>query len=249
MNRKILIVGGLAVIAVIVIATIFIRGGGGFSPQEVSTEDPVNTTLNFYEAWMSAAQSTTTNPYQEELDQTAILSKELRAKLKSAEVRSDNEIDPVLCQTSPSSKVAALPVYEREDSAQVVVLPRGEGKTEQSIFTLLKQGDGWYIDSIECAAGEFAPEREFSFDTEGYLLKSVPAPLDSNYWHLVFEEAGEMGHAARLYFDGASTCVGLDGNETTCDSGQFTEPSKVHIQGQMTETGVEVKRMIYEEGE
>lgn len=230
-----------------IIIVLFIRSGASLTPQEVSMENPVNTTLNFYEEWQSAVRATSTDPYQASLAETPILSKELRARLKDTEGQSADEPDPVLCQTTVSTKVAALPVYEHDDEAQVVVLSREEGRTEQSIFTLLRHKGGWYINEIECSLGEFAPEREFSFDTEGYLLKSVPPPLDPNYWYIVFEQDGEMGHTARLFLSAESVCVAIDGSESACDSGQFVEPSKVYVQGQMTESGVDVKRLTHKE--
>lgn len=245
MNRKIFIVGGVVVVVIAIIVVFFIRNGGSLAPQEVSTEDPVNTTLNFYEVWLSSAQSTTTDPYQEGLAATPILSPELRARLKDAEGGTEDGIDPVLCQATVPTRVATLPVYEREDSAQVVVMPREDGKTEQSIFTLLRHNGGWYIDTIECSPGEFAPDREFSFEKEGYLLKSVPPPLDPNSWYITFEQDGVMGHVTKLSFDSTSVCVNTDGNESVCDSSQFVEPSKAYVQGQMTESGVEVKRLTH----
>lgn len=244
-----LIIGGVVVIIVVItiIVVFSVRNGTNLAPQEVSMENPVDTALNFYEAWLSAAQATTTDPYQEGLAETPILSNELRTRLKNTEGQSDNELDPVLCQMTVPTRVAALPVYERDDEAQVVVMPREEGKTEQSVFTLLRHNGGWYINEIECSPGEFAPEREFSFETEGFLLKSVPPPLDPDYWYIVFEQNGEMGHTAKLFFDTDSVCVATDGSESACDSSQFVEPSKAYIQGQMTESGVEVKRLIHKE--
>jgi len=244
MNRNILIVGGVVVI-IAMIAFFFVRNGGSLAPQEVSMENPVNTTLDFYEAWLSAVHATTTDPYQEGLADTPFLSKDLRTRLKETEGGTADGIDPVLCQAAAPSSTAALPVYENENEAQVVVLPREEGKTEQSIFTLRRHNDGWYIDTIECSLGEFAPDREFSFEREGYMLKSVPPPLDSNYWYITFEQDGVMGHVTKLLFDTASVCVTVEGSESVCDSSQFVEPSKVQIQGQMTESGVEVKRLTY----
>ena len=248
MNRNILITGGVVVVVIaVVLALSLSRNGINPVIQEVSMENPVNTALDFYEAWLSAVQATSTDPYQEGLADTPILGKDLRERLKNAEGQSEDELDPVLCQMTVPTRVATLPVYERDDEAQVVIMPREEGKTEQSIFTLLRHNGGWYINEIECSPGEFAPEREFSFETEGFLLKSVPPPLDPDYWYIVFEQNGEMGHTAKLFFDMDSVCVATDGSESVCDSSQFVEPSKAYIQGQMTELGVEVKRLIHKE--
>lgn len=240
MKYRIHIIGGvIALAAIIVIASLLI---GGFR-QEVSTDDPVNIVLDFYEPWLAAVQATSTDPYQSELAKNPLLSKELRARLSDAEGAPQDGLDPVLCQTTVPSRIFALLVSERADIAEVLVMSREEGALEQAIITLMKHNGGWYIDSILCSPGEFAPEKEFSFQMEGSLTKDVNSPFDPQYWHLVFEENNEQGHIVPLFFDADSTCINSDGQESVCSSEQFTESSEAFVSGELTELGVEVKRL------
>lgn len=242
MNKRILIIGGILVL-IVVVALAWSFGGGG-SDQEVSDKAPVDVVLDFYDPWLSAAQSTSTDPYQEGLAKAPILSEALRDRLADSEGNEEDDLDPVLCQSVPPPQIAARPVFEREDKAQVLVTSRQEGMTGQAVITLLRLGSGWYIDDIECSAGEFAPEQgEFSFEREGFLLKSVPEPLDSRYWHLIFEENGEPGHFVPLLFDEESMCEAADGTQSVCNPDQFTDAEPAFVQGDMTELGLEVKRL------
>lgn len=234
---------GLAIIAVVVwlfFGTNYIRQE---VKQEVSQGAPVDVVLDFYEPWLAALLSTTTDPYQLGLAQTPILSKELRTRLASAKGHPETEPDPVLCQTTILDRISARPVYELEDSAQVLVMSTQRELTSQAIVTLLRYNDGWYINDILCTLGEFAPPQEFSFEKEGYMLKSVVAPLNPDYWHLIFEENNQKGHSAPLFFNAESMCKDLSGNTSVCNLDEFVEPFKVLLRGEMTEAGVEVKQL------
>lgn len=244
-NRKTLSIAGAAVVGLLVLGTgLFLAKDYLWpAPHQAVVGEPVDIVLDFYDPWLTAAQSTTTDPYKEGLAKASILSKELRKKLAGAKGRSDTEPDPVLCNVILPLEISARPVSQIDGIAQVLVLSRTEGQEGQALVYLTQEGEGWYIADIVCSPGEFGPEREFSFDTEGFLLKSVPAPYDSQYWHLVFEERGEPGHAAPLFFDAQSTCVALDKSEAVCDPSTFVEPSKAYVRGQMTETGVQVQRI------
>ncbi|MCR4260847.1 MAG: YbjP/YqhG family protein [Candidatus Colwellbacteria bacterium] len=246
-NYRIYIISGaLGLIVIVVIGSLLL---GNFisseSRQEVSTADPVDIVLDFYESWLSAAQATDTDPYQLGLAKEPLLSKTLRERLLGAGEVSQDELDPVLCQTRVPSGISARPVYEKTDKAQVLVMSREQGALEQAIVTLTRNNDGWYIDDILCSPGEFPPDREFSFQKEGFLLKSVEPPLDSRYWHLVFEENNEQGHVVPLFFDIESVCINLDGQESACFPEQFTEPLKALVSGEMNELGVLVKRLEF----
>ncbi len=243
LNRQKIIIGGIAAfvgLLIIAAAIFFMKGGmsGGFD-QQVSTSDPANTVLDFYDPWLLAAQSTSTDPYKEGLVDTPILSKELRERLAD----SDRDIDPVLCSASAPAQISARVVFENEERAEVLVLSTDRTRTEQSIVELLRHNNGWYINDIECSLGEFAPEREFSFEQEGFLLKSVQPPLDPQYWHLVFEQNGQQGYTAPLFFDANSMCVTPEGQESVCAPDQFVEPSRALVKGEMSERGVQVKRV------
>ncbi len=248
--RNLIIVGILALIVIVVLADSIFNdkntntGEEDLSNQEVSTEEPFDIVLDFYEQWLEAKLSTTTDPYQLGLESYPILSETLQDKLAGGQADTDSEVDPVLCQISIPEKIKVKSVFELENQIQFVVLPaRNDVLTGQAIVTLDKLNEGWYIKDISCSSGESAPEREFSFEKDGYLLKSVPPPLDSQYWHIVFEENGQNGHAAPLFFSEESVCIDAGGNENTCDPGQFTDATAATVQGQMIEAGVNVNRI------
>ena len=238
--NKTKIIGSVAVIIVLGLFWFFFKGSG---EQETSKLDVTDTVVNFYEDWLKAAQEPeVADPSLKVLAKSPILSKTLRDRLTEAEKDPGVAPDPVLCQTVIPENISTRRVYENADEAQVLVTSRDKKVTEQAIVTLAKLNEGWYIDNIECSLGEFMPEREFSFEREGYLLKgSIPTPYDNKNWHLVFEENGKPGHAAPLFFDGASECTNLEGSKAVCKPDQFVEAIKVFVQGQMTERGVSVK--------
>lgn len=245
-KRRILVAAAILGLVIIAVVAWFFLGGnqiGQEVEQGVSKAAPVDVALDFYEPWLAALLSTTTDPYRSGLAQAPILSKELRTRLAGAKGHPKTEPDPVLCQTVILEGISARPIYEREDSAQVLVMSTQKELTNQAIVTLLKYNDGWYINDILCTLGEFAPPQEFSFDKEGYMLKSVVAPLDPRFWHLIFEENNEKGHAVPLFFSAESTCKDLDGNTSVCDTDKFIEPFKALVRGEMTEAGVKVKRL------
>lgn len=243
-NKNIIIVSALALLAVVVGIWLFVARDGSdttLKNQVVSTDEPVDIVLDFYNPWLDAVQSTSTDPYTLGLASNPLLSQELRERLEVAGNQPEGELDPVLCDTVVPGRVVARTIVENEDEVQLLVSPR-EGRGGVSLATLLRHNDGWYIAEIECNTGESAPEREFSFEREGFLLKSVPLPLDSNYWHLVFEENGIPGHTAPLFFDAESMCT-ADGETAVCDPEQFVEPERAFVQGELSETGVQVKRL------
>ena len=214
----------------------------GSSEQQTSRFDATDTVINFYDQWLKAAQEPTdADPDQKTLAKSPILSKALRDRLVKAQKNPDTTPDPVLCQTVTPEDISTRRVYEDAEMAQVLVMSRDKDVTEQAVVTLMKINDGWYIDNIECSPGEFAPEREFSFEKEGNLLKgSIPAPYNPEDWHLVFEQEGVPGNVVPLFFDSKSECTILDGDKTSCTPDQFTEATKVFVRGQMSERGVNV---------
>lgn len=252
-NRKLFLMGTFLGLAVIIISVVLfskvfkseVPAMGETTNQEVSLALPVDIALDFYNSWLEAVKSSSTNPYTSGLATEKILSKDLRARLMSSEGRSADEIDPVLCQTTVPEGVNGRIVVERENEARVLVMAKDKNLTAQSVFTLKRLNGGWFIDSIACSPGEFDLPREFSFDREGYLLKNVPPPLDSKLWHIVFEENDELGHAVPLFFIATSTCMSADRKEEICVPDTFREAVKIHAYGQMTERGVEVQRLEF----
>lgn len=208
--------------------------------------EPIDITLDFYEKWMTSLTATSTDPFSEDLHNSQEISKELSDKLWA--FKNDNPetiLDPVLCQVALPGGLRSLPVYRQEESAQILVMSSDKTLHGQAVVSLEKTGKLWRISDITCSSGEEDPNKgEFSFDKEGFLLKNVPAPLDSQYWHLVFEEDGTLGHTAPLFVDSSSMCKQGD-TESACDTNNFEETKRVHVQGQMTESGVEVKKIEF----
>lgn len=251
-NKKYIIAGLLGLLVIGVIVALYMKfsaagpdGSNEMNNQEVSTDEPVDIVLDFYLPWLNAVKSTSTNPYASGLADEKILSAALSARLISTEGHAETDIDPVLCQTTKPTRVSGRIVSKTDTEARVLVVAKEKELTAQSVFTLKRFNDGWFIDDILCTPGEFELPREFSFEKEGYLLKSVPPPFDPQYWHIVFEENGELGHVAPLYFDAETACVSVEKSTAVCSPDQFMETSKVHVFGQMTERGVEVKRLEF----
>lgn len=245
MKNKIIVLV-LVVFIIIGFVWVFFKGNV-LNQQEVSMSDPVDVVLDFYDPWLDARKSETTDPYKEGLDKSPILSKELRSRISKAKGQSDTEVDPVLCQVTVPTVISGRPLYESEDKVEILILARDKGLDGQAVVVLNKLNGGWYINDIKCSPGEFAPPREFSFEREGYLLKSVPAPLNSKYWHLVFEENDELGHVAPLFFGEESICILSNGDESVCNPDQFLETSKATVYGEMSESGVSVKKLRFME--
>lgn len=211
--------------------------------QQVATGEPLDVVSDFYLPWLDAVQSTSTDPYTEGMSENPILGKELRAHIKDSKPQKEGDIDPVLCQTVIPEKIATRAVYQSDEKAQFVITGRKTESTLQSVVTLNQYNGGWYIDQIECTLGEVPPEREFTFERKGSLIKdSIMKPFDSQYWHLVFEENDEQGHVAPLFFSPESMCLSKDGNTSVCDTSQFKEAMHIFVQGEMSERGVDVKK-------
>ncbi len=203
--------------------------------------------LDFYEVWMEARRSTTTDPYAAKLVPTAAFSKDLNQKIADAENDfRTNEKDPILCQYEVPEKLRVKVIFENEKAAQLLITPKENTLATQVVVDLDKRAEGfWLIKDISCGSGEQAPDvGEFSFDREGFLMKdSLPAPLDSQYWHLVFEQNGVMGHTAPLFLSGESNCILKDGEEKVCTDEVLFETMRVTVKGSLTEAGVDVKRI------
>lgn len=212
------------------------------------TGDPIDAVMEFYDAWHSAELSTSTNPYTENLLTHPRLSEKVRAELTTALSEEGSEVNPVLCQTSLPPRIGSKVSYILDNQSEVHVLARGFEKRSprMAVIKLIGQNGDWVINNIDCVNGESGPEREFNFDREGFLLKSVPPPLNPDYWHLVFEENGKNGHTAPLFFSD-SVCTALDGSTATCNPDSFTDATKALVQGEMTEAGVDVKRVTFVE--
>jgi len=211
--------------------------------------EPIDVMLDFYDLWLSAKKSTSTNPFAKGITKSLALSQEMSDKLSEFEGKlSDGDIDPVLCQATVPEKLRTKPIFKQETLVQMLVLLSDKQSSAQASVTLSAHDGLWEITEIKCGSGESAPEQgEFSFDKEGYLLTNIPAPLDPNSWYLVFEESGIPGHTVALILNNTSTCIATDSVESVCSTDKFTQAMKAHIQGDMTEAGVDVKRIVFQE--
>lgn len=240
------------IIIVVVLAVIgglvwfFTRDGGGSGGPRGSILDATDTVGNFYGQWLTAIKEpTTADPNRVTLLKSPLLGKELKDRL-AKESTLDASPDPVLCQTKAPEKIATSRIFEETDKAQFLVMSREKGVSEAAIVALVKGGDGWYIDTIECSKGDIPPVREFAFEKTGFLLKaSIPKPFDPKNWHLVFEDNGVQGNVAPLFFDASSQCTSLDGVTAVCKPLEFKEAQKVSVQAQMTERGATVKNLKF----
>ncbi|MEZ4195373.1 MAG: hypothetical protein R3B53_03210 [Candidatus Paceibacterota bacterium] len=208
--------------------------------------EALDVALDFAQVWLDTRNSTTTDPYKEGLVNSESLSVEVSQKLVEAESNfRDNNFDPVLCQTGLPSGFKAKPIFENESEVQAIIFPKEKDTGVQTIFTLKSHDNLWEITDISCGTGEQGPELgEFTFEQEGFLLKqSVPPPLDSNHWHLVFEQNGVLGHTAPLFLGEDSKCLTTSDNEETCNDSLLAEAMRVVVKGSLTEAGVEVKRV------
>jgi hypothetical protein len=212
--------------------------------QEVSTEEPIDVVMDFFGLWHKAVLSEDTDPYTEGLAENPILSKELRARLEEA--RDTAETDVVLCQTVTPSKLASKTVYEYDDAVQILVISKEPRQPGQSVVTLARLNDGWYIQDIACAQETGESAGEYTFEASGVLLKeNVPSPYDTSMWHLGYVEEGVLAKVIPIILTAESVCVGTQGVETTCTTELFDETVKVTLQGDMVEAGVLVKRLTF----
>lgn len=241
----------LMAVAVIILAGFlwwFNKGNDGLLGGETRgmEGDPLDVALGFIEPWLTARQTSDTEPFARGLHNSIILSTDMSAKLADHEAKlAAGELDPVLCQTTVPEGLRTLPVFKQESEAKILVMSSDKTAGGQALVTLASHNGLWEITDITCGSAESDPNQgEFTFDKEGQLLKNVPAPLNSHYWHLVFEEGGVFGHTAPLFLDGSSMC-NKDGSESICSESMLEEIAHVHVQGEMTEAGVQVKRIEF----
>ncbi len=256
MKKPIIII--VAVVAAVVLLVLFVLVPKFQSPEDggVVVEEtqgvlgePLDIALDFYEKWRSAKISTTTDPYAEGLANASMLEADLSRKISENESRFRNEQkDIVMCDESVSRDVKAKEIFSNESKAQILIFPRDKDtRGIQVMVTLAGDGGYWKIVDISCGAGEQDPNvGEFSFDHEGFLLKqSVPAPLNSEYWHLVFSQNNVPGYTTPLLFSTSSVCVLEDKVEKVCSDDLLFETMKVRATGNMIEAGLEVTRVEF----
>lgn len=248
MNRnKILPILVVAGILLLIAAVWFFRSsdGGLMGEKWTGVEgEPIDITLDFYSEWLEARKVGDTEPFTRGLLAYEQISPELRERLSTFEGQlAVGQEDPVLCQTELPEGLRTIPTYQKEEAAQFMIRSVDKTHVGQAVVTLEAKNGLWRITEISCGSSETAPEAEFSFDRTGFLLKQVPAPLNSEYWHLVYEEEGVLGHAVPLFIGEQTVCVGKDGNTAACDDNLLKETIPARIMGELSETGVNVARI------
>ncbi len=250
-----LLLGGIIAVALLVVGVLLFTSSDSSSDRSSDgtdgtattseLEDPRDAVLDFFNPWHEAALSTTTDPQTANLRSSPQLSDALQEQLAEVYTKEDTQLDPVLCQATPPPRIGTRLSYVEDAQAEVHVFARGlsERSSNLAVVQLTGESGEWRIVDIRCVTGESAPEREFTFDREGHLLKNVPPPLNPDHWHLVFEQEGVNGYTAPLFFNESSICVAPDGSESVCDENTFVAATEALVQGEMTEEGVTVVRM------
>jgi len=247
-KKPIIILGAGALLLLLIVLLVFNAKKDRPESEAIRgvTGEPTDIAIDFMNSWLNARKSSTTDPYSLKLASSTALSLELSARLAESEASfRESGNDPVLCQSTIPERLRSKSVFETSDKAQIMILPKDNQTAVVPIVTLTGHDGLWEITNIECSNGEEAPEQgEFSFDREGQLLKSsLKPPLDNQYWHLVFQQNGTFGYTAPLFLSDQSVCKLSNDTEETCRDDMFTETQTVHVQGNMTEAGVEVKRI------
>lgn len=211
-------------------------------------EDVLDVVSDFYDAWLEAAKGTEGAVAKDELLNSPLLSASVRTKVATGLDSSEpNAQDPVLCQAVTPERMGGRVLFSQPTEAQVMMLARGleSPSPYQAIVSVIAVNGQWQISDITCSQGETAPQREFDFDREGFLLKQVPPPLNPDFWHLVYEENGQMGRTVPLTFTENSVCVLANGEEQVCDESSFRDATKATVKADMSETGATVRRLEF----
>lgn len=236
----------LVVLGAVFFAIQFLGNGDMSTKNQPSrpTEDPLDVALSLAGNWLLNLQSTTSIPLADFLAGVDYIHDDVAAKLLTG-AAVDSEIDPILCQQNTPARVGAKPVYVSDYESQVMVVARGGEKTPQQSLITLEAVDGqWLIVDVSCSNGEVGkPVGEFSFVQTGRLVRqSVPAPYDSETWHVIFNnEDGSIG-VVPLYWYETSVCVKDEVSES-CNLDDLEEGQVVRVLANMTEQGADVGRI------
>jgi hypothetical protein len=211
--------------------------------------DSLDIAFDFYNAWLDEAKA---NGGKMKADSILLSSTALENSVRDSlllKLNNGNDgVDPAVCQTVAPDNIKMKYVHEMPTEVEVMVVSEYATGTPTG-FALVRMkvvDKTWLITNISCSKGDVLEDREFSFSNKGQLLKNVPAPFDNTKWHLIFSEDGTPGHVAELHFVTSSVCR-TNNTDSACDSTMFKEAAYAKVDGTMTETGVEVKKMEWSE--
>lgn len=249
-NKKYLIAGAGVLVVVLVVGIVAsLRGGDGAGSGDEKAgyrginDDPIDVALDFYQEWLNRKQvSEVTAETPNPVDSMA-LSYRMQERLSGFDFAAEGK-DPIFCISTLPDGFKSRAIFTQDTKIQRLMYSSNEQERGQALVTLEKHDELWEISDITCSSGEEAPEiGEFSFDAEGMLLKdSLPDTFDKTNWYLVFEKDDTKGFTAPLLISAESMCLEAQA-EDVCDTADFYETMKLHVQGQMTEGGVDVKRI------
>lgn len=254
-SNKYKIIAGAVLVVTLILIVIFHFTGSDKDQNENGENDfvarglsgePTDLVLDFYSGWIDRKKVETVDEKTPNPTNSPLLSYQVYEEVKDFDFSADNtEVDPVLCRADLPNGLRSRVVFSTDNKEQILILSADKQTPQQSIITLEKNNDLWEITDIKCGSGEEGgPMGEFSFENEGSLLKdSLPEGFNTDYWHLVFEQDDMQGHTAALLIDEGSVCVDKEGNESTCDPETFFQTMRVRVQGNISEAGVEVKRI------
>jgi hypothetical protein len=245
MNMRKIVLIIIPLILLVVAVTMVMKGGVSTFNKEETTKpvaDPLDVVLDFYGEWIDFIKSTSTNPYQSELMNNPVLTESVKQRLLE-DKGNGSDLDPFFCRMNTPERIGGKVLYSLENSAEIIIKDRRASSTEpfsQAVVSMEVKDGVWQITKIVCNRGEIAPESEFSFEKDGYLIKSMQAPYVSGQWHLVYAEDGTMGYVAPLIFTASSTCTTQEGNTSTCTPDSITEGTAARVKAHMTEEGATV---------
>jgi hypothetical protein len=208
--------------------------------------DPLDVLFDFYNGWLDEAQVGGNVKSDSILLSSTALAGSVRDGLISG-LSDGDAVDPALCQVAVPDKIRIKYVSELPTAVEAIVMSEFASSTPTgyALVTMSVVERDWVITSIVCSKGDVEEPREFTFEQTGQLLKNVPTPLDSNFWHIVYTDNGRPGFAAPLFFGTSSVCVTPGGAESVCNTANFAEAADVKVQGTMSETGVDVARVFF----
>ena len=93
---------------------------------------------------------------------------------------------------------------------------------------------------------EIGNEIQYSI-SNGYNARLTINLLEEYHFNKIVEKSDALKAVLALILNNTSTCIATDATESVCSTDKFTQAMKAHVQGGMTEAGVDVKRIEFQE--